>query len=192
MRVSALLGLFLLLAAAPATQPALPADFALRDPTNLATPVRTEGKVAVLFFVGVECPISNGYSPEINAMAKDFSNRGVTTAVIYAGADVTAAGAAKHHKDFSLTPQPLLDPACELARLVGATVSPQAVVLKADGSIAYRGRIDDRVVAFGKKRQEPTKRDLWEAVDAVLAGREPVEVETKAVGCAIVMPEKSK
>jgi hypothetical protein len=192
MRLIPSLILLSLIAAGPATRPAVSTDFALRDPTGALAPVRVDGKATVLIFVGIECPISNSYAPEINAMAADFSNRGVAMAVIYAGADVTAAAAAKHHKDFSLTPQALLDPACELTRAVGVKVSPEAVVLRPDGTVAYRGRIDDRVVAFGKKRQEATTHDLRDAVNAVLKGREPVQAETKAVGCAIVMPEKTK
>jgi hypothetical protein len=53
------------------------------------------------------------------------------------------------------------------------------------GGLAYRGRIDDLYPELGKKRAAPTKRDLREALAAVLAGK-PVPVpRTEAVGCSI-------
>ena len=51
--------------------------------------------------------------------------------------------------------------------------------------LLYRGRIDDRVADFGKRRVEPTRRDLRLALDDILAGK-PVQTRlTKAVGCYI-------
>jgi hypothetical protein len=58
-------------------------------------------------------------------------------------------------------------------------------VLSPSGDVLYRGRIDDRVADFGKRRVEPTRRDLRLALDAILAGK-PVQARlTKAVGCYI-------
>jgi hypothetical protein len=55
--------------------------------------------------------------------------------------------------------------------------------------VLYRGRIDDRVADFGKRRVEPTRRDLRLALDAILAGKPVPARRTKAVGCYI--PEDS-
>jgi hypothetical protein len=49
----------------------------------------------------------------------------------------------------------------------------------------YRGRIDDRYVAFGKARPAPTRRDLEETLDALLEGKLPEPVTTTAIGCFI-------
>ena len=38
---------------------------------------------------------------------------------------------------------------------------------------------------FGKQRAQPTRRDLRDALDAVLAGREPVVPRTEPIGCFI-------
>ena len=49
----------------------------------------------------------------------------------------------------------------------------------------YRGRIDDRFVDLGLERPSPTRRDLAEAIAAVLAGKPVDQPRTQAVGCFI-------
>ena len=79
----------------------------------------------------------------------------------------------------------LLDPKLSLARGAGATVMPEAAVLSPSGHVLYLGRIDDRVVDFGKARLQARQHDLREALDAVLAGKPVAHSRTRAVGCAI-------
>jgi hypothetical protein len=55
----------------------------------------------------------------------------------------------------------------------------------ARGEVTYRGRIDDRYVDLGKKREAPSQRDLRAALDAALAGRAVLTSRTKAIGCLI-------
>jgi hypothetical protein len=85
----------------------------------------------------------------------------------------------------------VLDPELKLAKLTGATVTPEACVLSPAGEILYRGRIDDRAVKLGTVRVEPTVRDLRLALDAVLAGKPVAEKFTRAIGCYISPPETS-
>ena len=54
-------------------------------------------------------------------------------------------------------------------------MSPEAAVFAADGSIKYRGRINDLYVDLGKKRNAATTHDLRDALDAVLAGSDDVD-----------------
>jgi hypothetical protein len=43
-------------------------------------PLGAEGaKASVLFFVTPDCPISNGYAPEINALVKEHAGRCAST-----------------------------------------------------------------------------------------------------------------
>ena len=53
------------------------------------------------------------------------------------------------------------------------------------GLLVYRGRIDNLYADFGKKRAKPTRRDLRETLDALLAGKRLAKRTTKAVGCYI-------
>ena len=51
--------------------------------------------------------------------------------------------------------------------------------------LAYRGRIDDRYVDFGRMRAQPTVHDLEDALAAILSGQAVPHETTPAVGCFI-------
>ena len=89
-----------------------------------------------------------------------------------------------HLVSFGYPMRALRDPAHALAKLVRATVTPEAVVVVGD-RIVYRGRIDDRYVELGVQRPAPTRRDLEDALTAVLAGKAVQPQTTQAVGCVI-------
>ena len=169
---------------APATQPAPLAlvDVAgvVRHPLELG-----DAKAAVILFISVDCPISNGYAPEINRICKEYEEKGVAFYLVHADPELTAVDAKKHASAYGFTCPILIDRKHELVRRVGATLTPEAVVVGADGKTLYRGRIDDLYVALGKRRYEATTHDLRLALDAVLAGKAVPTPRTQAVGCAI-------
>ncbi len=149
-------------------------------------------KAVVLLFVGHDCPISNGYAPEIVRLCKEYTPKKVAFCVVYADADIKKDDARKHAKEYGLTCPAILDPEMKLALKVGATVKPEAAVLSPKGELVYRGRIDDIYADFGKKRARPTSRELKDALDAVLAEKPVAVARTKAVGCYIDLPKKNK
>ena len=147
-------------------------------------PLADAGQVAtVLFFVLHDCPISNGYAPEISRIAQEYAARGVRSFVVYGEGDLAPEEARKHARDFGYRCPALLDPPHALARLAGATVAPEAAVISAKREVLYRGRIDDRAASLGVHRAEPRERDLRAALDAILAGKPVRERFTKAIGC---------
>jgi len=145
----------------------------------------TNAAATVLVFVACECPIANRYAPEIRRMHEKFSPRGARFWMVYADPDATAEEIRKHVREFSLPGEALRDPRHALARKSKAKITPEGAVFDARGRLAYHGRIDDRVVDFGKERSAPTQRDLHDAIEAVLAGRKPRKASTAAVGCRI-------
>jgi thiol-disulfide isomerase/thioredoxin len=149
-----------------------------------------DGKGVVLLFLGTECPVSNGYTPEMSRLAAAYGPKGVSFLGIHPDPAVTAEAARKHADEYRLGFPVVLDPEQDLARRVGATVVPQAVLLSPAGEVLYRGRIDDRYAPDGKRRDEPRTRDLRRAIEAVLAGKSPPARETKAFGCPLPEPRR--
>jgi len=143
----------------------------------------------VLVFIQPDCPISNQYAPTLERLREDFAPRKVAFRLVYPDKDVTAARARRHLKDYRLSWETLLDPQHVLVDQTGVGVTPECVVLDTQGKQRYRGRIDNRYVDFGKKRPQPTRHDLKEALEAVLTGKPVAEKETKAVGCYISKAE---
>ncbi|MBE7463689.1 MAG: redoxin family protein [Planctomycetes bacterium] len=176
-----LLGLMLCAAAGASDAGPAYTDLAGREQRPLAC---AEHKATVLVFIALDCPIANRFAPELNRITEAYAARGVAVFLVHADPDVSAEAAKQHAAEFKLAAPVLLDPEQKLAQHVGATVTPEAAVLDATGARRYRGRIDDTYESFGDKpRKEPTRRDLREALDAVLAGQAVKHSETKAIGC---------
>ena len=140
----------------------------------------------VLVFVTSDCPISNGYAPAIQQLCAQYENRGVSCSLIYEDTAIEPAAVRKHINDYRYRGvAAAIDDHGVVARRLGATVTPQAVVVDAKGLVRYSGRIDNKYIELGKQRRVVTQHDLRDAVDAVLEGRQVAHAETQAVGCYI-------
>ena len=168
-------------------------EFALKDAHgSLHTRAEWTGRPAiVLFFIATECPVSNGYAPEMTRLAKSFGPRGIVFRGINADPDVTAAAAAAHAEEYGLPFPILLDPDQRIAGQAGVGVTPEAVILLPDGQVVYRGRIDDRYSPDGRHRPEAVVHELEDAIKAVLRDEMPVVAQTKPFGCPLVPRDKT-
>jgi len=147
-----------------------------------------EGRLTVLLFTRIDCPISNRYAPEVKRIYEAFAPRGVVFHLVYVDADETAQMIRAHIKDYGYPFTALRDPEHVLVRRAEATVTPEAAVFSAAGRLIYRGRIDDWYAAFGKSRPAPVELNLRDAQEAALAGRDIAVPRTKAIGCYIPDP----
>ena len=68
----------------------------------------------------------------------------------------------------------------------GARYTPESFVIDGAGKVRYHGRIDD-----AQNPARVTRNSLRLAIDAVLAGREVAQPETKAFGCTIKRVRKA-
>ncbi|MSR48166.1 MAG: redoxin domain-containing protein [Planctomycetes bacterium] len=185
---------------APDAAPAAAADETAGSGIKLAGadgksywPQDTRARVAnVVIFTTVDCPIANAYAPEINQLITDYKDKPLRVYLVHVDPDVTPEAAAKHAKEYGYVGPILLDPKQELAKKLGISVTPEAVVLKSGSSTAYRGRIDDQWGDLQKKKPAPTKRDLRLAIEAVLAGKTIATAKTKAIGCDLPELPKGK
>ena len=147
----------------------------------------TARKATVFIFTATDCPIANGYAPEINRICEKYA-ASAAIFLIHADPALKNEDARKHAAEYRYTCPVLLDPEQKIVAHAKATITPEAAVFSSDGKLAYRGRINDLHVDLGRKRASATTHDLRDALDAVLAGKAVAQPETKAVGCFI--PEK--
>ncbi|MDQ1469421.1 MAG: hypothetical protein QOJ99_901 [Bryobacterales bacterium] len=139
-----------------------------------------------VFFVTHDCPISNYYAHEIRRICDEYSARGLSCSLVYTDPTLPNVDARKHAEDYGHGAYPkMVDRAHALVAATGATITPQAVIIREDESIAYRGRIDNFYAALGKPRRVVTERDLRDSLDAVFSGRPVPKPEVSAVGCYI-------
>ena len=144
------------------------------------------GAANVLVFVASDCPISNGYAPEIQRICRDYRTKGVACSLVYEDMSIDAAHVRAHRDAYGYKDIPaVIDGDGAIAKRAAAIVTPQAVVVGPAGIVKYRGRIDNQYAALGKPRRVVTVHDLRDALDAVLARRPIANPQTEAFGCVI-------
>jgi hypothetical protein len=171
-------------AAAPSKAPAtglLDLSGKSADPFAAARP----GQWLVFVFTRADCPIANRYAPEIQHLAHRYAARGVVFQLVYCDPDETAEAIHKHVAEYGYSGPAFRDPQQKFARRSGVKVTPEAALFRADGTLLYHGRIDDRFADYGKARPEPTQHDLARAIDAALGGQRVPAAGGSAVGCFI-------
>ncbi len=151
-------------------------------------PFEAKGKPALVFFIVPDCPISNRYARTIKQIC---DNEACT--LVYVDPDLTPDKVKKHMTDFGHGSYPaIIDATQSLAKAAGATVTPEVAVILPNGTIAYRGRIDNTWASFGQNRRQPTETDLKNALDEIAAVKPVTTPRTKAIGCFITPIELLK
>lgn len=151
-----------------------------------AAPEFQSGKKAtVLLFTTIDCPVANALLPEITRIQREFTAQGVTFALVHVDPDTTEAKAREHASAYGIQMPIVLDPKHHLVKRCQATCTPEAFLLRQDGSTAYHGRINNLYAAPGKRRRAPTTHDLRDAITALLTGKKIPHPHQPAVGCII-------
>ena len=131
------------------------------------------------------CPVAELSVGAIRDLASRLRPRGVEFVGVLTGTDDPAERerfAREHELGFPL----VLDRGRIVGQL-GATRTPEAVVLDGCGKIRYRGRIDDQY-DVGSRRESARDQPLADALEDLLAGRAVRRPEVAAVGCRIERP----
>lgn len=171
------------------------ADFMLPDTAGKQTALHDfvekagDKGAVIVYFMGIDCPISNLYVKELASLAKRFESRGVEVVGIQSNAGMTPAKAAEHAKQFKVTFPVLVDAGQRVAQQFGATRTAEVFVLDRQRTVRYHGEIDDRY-GYTYKRGEPTRRELEQALNEILAGKLVTVAETTPRGCLITHDER--
>lgn len=142
-------------------------------------------KAIVWIFIMEDCPISNAYTPEINRLVDAYHSRDVSFVLIHSDPKLELDDARNHRRAYKLKPAVVVDRDHVWVKYAGAKVTPEAFVFDPCGKRLYHGRIDDRFPRLGKRRIQPTKTELRNALDSLLNQKPILTPKTKAVGCYI-------
>ncbi len=141
-------------------------------------------KAVVVVFLGTECPLNNAYLPRLAELHKEYGAKGVQFVGINANLQDTSERVAAHARKFSVPFPVLKDPGNRVADRFGARRTPELFVLDQHRTVRYQGRIDDQY-GVNVKRARPTRQDLVEALDELLAGKDVSQPTIAASGCLI-------
>lgn len=138
----------------------------------------------VLVFSSAKCPVAAVLAPRISEFIINYQKSGARFLFVNAQAGETAEAFAEFARKVNITENAWLDPGQKIADALGVATTSEVLVLDAKYQIAYRGAVDDQYIP-GARKPEPKRYYLREALDAVLAGRQPAVKVTKAEGCRI-------
>jgi len=139
-----------------------------------------ESKAIVIMFIATECPVSNDYNSRMEKIYNDYKEKGITFLGINSNKAESVERIKEHAEEKGLSFTILKDEKNIIADKLGASFTPEVYVLNSDFSIIYHGRIDN-----ARDESEVVTKDLENALNEILAGKEVSKKETKAFGCTI-------
>lgn len=143
-------------------------------------------RATVYVFLAETCPISQAATLPLRELHTRYGAQGVRFVGVFPAQETTPAGLADFAKTYQLTFPLQADAGHQLTRRLHARVTPEAVVVGADGrTVLYQGRLDDAYAGLGQHRAVVRHHELAEALAAVAAGRPVAVPRTEPVGCFI-------
>lgn len=138
----------------------------------------------VILFLAPLCPICQNMSYDLRQLEAEFENAPVEFLGVFPNASTRQDQIEVFRETYGLQMPFVMDDE-GWAQQLDARWTPEAFVLDEQDSILYRGRINDRYFAPGRRRNKTRNRDLRNAISDALNG-EVVRVPlTDAVGCPI-------
>jgi len=143
-------------------------------------------RVLVVVFSCNHCPYVQAYEDRLVAIQREYADRGVQFIAINSNDDRSYPedsfeNMVRRAKAKGFNFPYLRDASQAVARVYGATHTPQLFVFDRERRLRYTGRIDDN----WQQPQAVKRRYLCEALDALLADHPPAEPTTHAIGCTI-------
>jgi peroxiredoxin len=142
--------------------------------------------VLVVMFICNHCPYVQAVEDRLIALARELERRKVQFVGICSNDATTYPDdafdklAERWRKKAYGFPY-LHDESQSVARAFGAVCTPDIFVYDSQRRLAYRGRIDDS----WKDPAKVTRRDLADAISALLEGRAPAPEQRPSLGCSI-------
>jgi len=147
-----------------------------------------DSDVIVVAFTCNHCPVANAYEARFDELAKAYKDKKVSfVAISVSDAEADSMENMKkraEEKDYQF--DYLQDLSQDSARAYGAMATPHLYVLDKDRKIAYMGAFDNSM-----NPAKVEKHYVKDAVDALLAGKEPEVQESLQFGCRIEYKRKS-
>ncbi|HOW68307.1 MAG TPA: redoxin domain-containing protein [Candidatus Paceibacterota bacterium] len=160
-----------------------------------------KAKVLVVVFTCNHCPTAQYYEKRIKKLVTDYEARGVSLVAI----SPNASGAVRldelgwsdmgdSFEEMKLRAQErgynypyLYDGDHEqVSRAYGPVATPHVFVFDSDRKLRYAGAIDD-----SERIQHVKIHYVRDAIEALLAGKQPVVSQTKVVGCSVKWSDKA-
>jgi thiol-disulfide isomerase/thioredoxin len=162
----------------------------------------SSAEVLVIVFTSNHCPTAQLYEERLKQLVTDYRERPVAFVAVnpnhnpavhpgemgYTDLDDSLESMKERarHRGFNF---PYVDdgPTQAFSEKLGAVATPHVFIFDRERRLRFNGRIDD------SERPDLVKRsDAREAIDALLAGRQPPVAQTKVFGCSVKWRESAE
>ncbi|MBI2946938.1 MAG: redoxin domain-containing protein [Verrucomicrobia bacterium] len=160
-------------------------------------------KVLTIIFTCNHCPTAQYYEERIKQLVRDYQNKGVAFIAISPNDPKAVRPDELGYTDLSDTPEEMKIRARDhhfnfpylygggehepTSRAYGPVATPHAFVFDGERKLRYAGRIDD-----SEREKFVRVRDVRNALDALLAGREVEVKQTRVFGCSVKWSNKGE
>ena len=169
-------------ACAAATPPEKIEDFKLQDSNGKEHSLSDykDSKAIVVMFIATECPVSNDYNSRMEKIFNEYKEKGIAFLGINSNKAESVERIKEHAAENGLTFTILKDEKNIIADKFDASVTPEVYVLNRSFNVLYHGRIDN-----ARDESEVVSKDLENALNEILSGKQVSKNKTKAFGCTI-------
>lgn len=141
--------------------------------------------IKVFVFLDTECPISQQYLPNLEALREEFSHNSIQFLAIFPTKGVTNQEVITLQKKYNFHYPFIIDSNKKLTISLDAKTTPEVFILNDKNNILYRGAIDDLYYDLGRKRHNASIFYLENAIKSIIE-HQPITIETtQAIGCDI-------
>jgi peroxiredoxin len=159
-----------------------------------------DAKLLVIVFTCAHCPTAQAYQERIKQLVTDYSPKGVKLVAInpnhpesvrldelaYSDLSDSFAELKERARDKKFNFLWLDDgPKQELGHKMGPVATPHVFIFDKARKLRFEGRIDD-----SERESLATKHETRDALDALLAGKEPPVTSTRVFGCSVKWADK--
>ena len=156
------------------------------DGKNYSQASFSSSKVLVVMFTCNHCPYVQAYEDRLIKLQEEYKNKGVIFIAVNSNDEKNYPEDSyenmikrAEYKKYNFLY--LRDKTQEVARIFGATYTPEVFVFDQNRALKYHGRIDDNWKEPGKV----TRQDLKETIELLLQDKPVDFAETQAIGCTV-------
>ena len=170
----------------PLAAKAIAFDLPGTDDKNYSLDSFKDKKILVIIFMCNHCPYVKAVLGRLIAVQNDYVGKGVQLVGINSNDTInypedSFENMKKMVNEKNIPFPYLIDESQDIARKYDAVCTPDIYVYGEEKTLLYRGRIDDN----WQEESKVTKRDLREALDAILKGDPVSEEQIPSMGCSI-------
>lgn len=147
-------------------------------------------EVVVVVITCNHCPVAVAYEDRLIEFTKKFADKsdskvGIVAINVNLGEDDAMPKMKERAKAKGFNFPYLIDESQQIARKLGARVTPEVFVLNKDRKIVYMGAFDDNM-----NEKKVSKKYVEDAVEALLKGEKIATTETQPKGCGVRFEKK--